>query len=80
MKVVDLHTAGAQISCVPLLYRAVGERNELGRIPSPPSPSNEHSTATSPSLEKEDTVEDYFCRVLYKPKLKQEVEIGDLGS
>lgn len=41
---------------------------------------NTESTATSPSLEKEDTVEDYFCRVLYKPKLKQEVEIGDLGS
>lgn len=42
--------------------------------------SSEESSTSSPSLEKEDTVENYFCRVLYKPKLKQEVEVGDLGS
>lgn len=46
-------------SCVPLLQRAVGERNELGRISSPQNQemSSEESSASSPSLEKEDTVE-----------------------
>lgn len=45
-----------------------------------PHQNQEMSSASSLSLEKEDTVENYFCRVLYKPKLKQEVEVGDLGS
>lgn len=42
--------------------------------------SSEGCSASSPSLEKEDTAEGYFCRVLYIPKLKQEVDVGDLGS
>lgn len=68
---LDFHTAGAQILCVPLLHRAVGEMSLAGFPPHQAMNSGE-STATSPSLEKEDTMEGYFCRMLYKPKLKQE--------
>lgn len=38
------------------------------------------STQLHHPLEKEDTVEGCFCRVLYIPKLKHEVEVGDLRS
>lgn len=63
-----------------LSYKVVGERNKLGRIPLPPLTSTKLSTELHHSLEKEDTVEGYLCRAFYRPKLKQEVEVGDLGS
>lgn len=65
---------------VYLSYRAIGERSAAGFPPHQQAVSCDEYSASSPSLEKEDTVEGCFCRVLYIPKLKHEVEVGDLRS
>lgn len=66
--------------CVPLFCRAVGKEMRLAGFPPHQNQemSSKESSASSPSQEKKDTVKN-FLYVLYKPKLKQEVEVGDLG-